>query len=189
MSRVSWFISCGLLALSARVERFPQFRGSAETGFAQEVEGGRKFDQPGLSRVAQNAKVPETFTPRWPASERAAASSSSTASARSCCASRSAVRSPGSSVARVWSGSSGVGMNLQPCGRSRCPLANGRRRGGMAEFFQDFLGDVNLAVKFCQNIRVADEHEIAKRRGIADNGHQPRAARRAARSRSRSSSV
>src|SRR5674476_127808 len=39
--------------LSARVERFPQFRGGAKTGFAQEVEGGRKFDQSSLSRVAQ----------------------------------------------------------------------------------------------------------------------------------------
>jgi hypothetical protein len=35
---------------------------------------------------------------------------------------------------------------------------------------------MNLGIKFRQNFIVADEHEIAEWRGVADDDHQPRAA-------------
>ena len=41
---------------SPRVKRLPQLRGSAKIGFAEKVEGGRKFEESGLSGVAQDAQ-------------------------------------------------------------------------------------------------------------------------------------
>src|SRR5437016_14414631 len=44
-----------------RVERLPQLRGSAEVGFAEEIEGGSKFEESGLSAVAQDSKRAGNF--------------------------------------------------------------------------------------------------------------------------------
>ena len=59
----------------------------------------------------------------------------------------------------------------------------------MAELLQYLLRHMHVAVEPGQNFRVADEDKVTKRRGIADKGNQPRAVRKAAMSRSKSSSV
>lgn len=41
----------------------------------------------------------------------------------------------------------------------------------MAKFLQDLLGDMDAAVKLGQDFCVADQRKIAKRRGVADDGH------------------
>jgi len=60
-------------------------------------------------------------------------------------------------------------------------------RVGMAKFLQNLLGGVNVAVKFRQNFRVADERKIAKRPRCADEVIS-RERRARPRGRSRSSS-
>src|SRR2546425_12729949 len=44
-----------------RVEELPQLWGSAEVGFAEEIEGGSKFEESGLSAVAQDSKRAGNF--------------------------------------------------------------------------------------------------------------------------------
>ena len=47
-----------------RVERLPQLGGSPKIGFAEKVEGGRKFEESGLSSIAQDAQGAGNLKPR-----------------------------------------------------------------------------------------------------------------------------
>jgi len=177
------------LRAAPRIKRAEQFRRGAKVGLAQSIQGFGEIEQTRLSRVAQHAERAGQLEAALPGGRSAGEVVQQHDVSVELFGELDGGAFTGMKARKRWVSPQRVRVELKPVGRvvGPCPHACGRAR--VAKFSKDGLCDGDATVELGQNILGANHHEVAQRRGVADDGHAPRACRRVAKSRSRSASV